>query len=66
MENEVKNNPRNAVLYFDLISGLILTIISVALLILFSKAVDIYIVYSMHFSWVMDTHIYRKKIFTKK
>jgi len=61
MENEVKNNPRNAVLYFDLISGLILTIISVALLILFSKAVDIYIVYSMHFSWVMDTHIYRKK-----
>ena len=61
MENEVRKNPRNAVLYFDLISGLILTGISVALLILLSKAVDFYIVYSTHFSWVMDTLVYRKK-----
>jgi signal peptidase len=61
MENELRKNPRNAVLYFDLISGFLLTLISVALLILLSKAVDFYIVYSTHLSWVMDTWMYRKK-----
>lgn len=60
MKTQLHTNPGYAVLYFDILSAVVLTVITVILLFGASIIIDVFIVFSTNRKWISDMKIYKR------